>query len=239
MDTDQSVFKFGRITNYLLLGCVFLSCLEIISQILELNLLKDIANNKFESHDLILKAADDNDMRQQVIGYMVIAANIITIVFFSLWIYNAHRNVRALGARNLSISPGWAIGWFIVPIANLWKPYQAMSELWRASKNPLNWQNTEADWIIPIWWGFWLFNAAFAQSSVRLTLRAETIDQMTIAGTISMASAVFYIPSCLIAINMINQIAKFQLSQSGSIQPSLEPQPSESEADVPLGPAPT
>ena len=42
-------------------------------------------------------------------------------------------NVRALGANDLSISPGWSAGWFFVPFANLVKPFVAVREIWNAS----------------------------------------------------------------------------------------------------------
>ena len=61
-----------------------------------------------------------------------------------MWIYRVARTMRALGGRGTSRSrqAGRSAGIF-VPIANLWKPYQAMSEIWRASRNPRGWQNDE------------------------------------------------------------------------------------------------
>jgi Domain of unknown function (DUF4328) len=51
------------------------------------------------------------------------------IVLFLVWIYRAARNVRALGRKGMTITPGWCVGWFFVPIAMLFMPYRAMREI--------------------------------------------------------------------------------------------------------------
>ena len=61
-------------------------------------------------------------------GLLVLAA----IVLFCLFMPRANRNARAFGAP-MSNSPGWAAGWFFVPVAFWWKPYYAMKEIWQGS----------------------------------------------------------------------------------------------------------
>ena len=48
------------------------------------------------------------------------------------WIYRAASNALAL-RPGLPITPGWAVGWFFVPFANLYKPYQYMRYIWQGS----------------------------------------------------------------------------------------------------------
>ncbi len=55
-----------------------------------------------------------------------------SVVLVSMWIYRAHANLRDRGIE-METSPGWAVGWFFVPIMNLFKPFQAMRELWSES----------------------------------------------------------------------------------------------------------
>ena len=67
----------------------------------------------------------------------------------------ANRNARAFGAP-LSNSPGWAAGWFFVPIAFWWKPYYAMKEIWQGSDpdpavNPLQ---ARVSALLPWWWTY-------------------------------------------------------------------------------------
>ncbi|MDE0032024.1 MAG: DUF4328 domain-containing protein [Deltaproteobacteria bacterium] len=79
-------------------------------------------------------------------------AALTTAVAVSRWIHRANSNARALGARGMAFTPGGAVGWYFVPIANLWKPYQAMREIWKASAGPLGWQRRSVSALLPCWW---------------------------------------------------------------------------------------
>ena len=107
----------------------------------------------------MMSAAEANDMRHSFISIAAILA------------YFAHGRrcsrcgsiapvpiVHALGSPGLRFTPGWAVGWYFVPIANLWKPYQAMKEIWRASKNPGNWQAETTSGFLGWWWFWWIIS---------------------------------------------------------------------------------
>lgn len=60
-----------------------------------------------------------------------------TVVFFCIWLYRAYNNLRAFYAsRRLTYSPGWAVGSFFIPFANLIIPYRAVRETWQKSGPP-------------------------------------------------------------------------------------------------------
>jgi hypothetical protein len=73
-----------------------------------------------------------------------------------LWQHRAHANLRALGARGLRFTPGWAVGWWFVPLANLFMPYLAVRELWRASVAGARHEGRTSGLLVPAWWGTWL-----------------------------------------------------------------------------------
>ena len=76
----------------------------------------------------------------------------LSTVVAMMWIYRANYNVRILGADGLANSPGWDVGWSFVPIANLWKPYQVLKEIWKASCKPEAWTGQNAPWMMLFWW---------------------------------------------------------------------------------------
>ena len=56
--------------------------------------------------------------------------------FLSLrWIYRANLNAHCLNG-DMSMSPGLNVGWFFVPIATWWKPYEGVREVWQVSADP-------------------------------------------------------------------------------------------------------
>lgn len=55
-------------------------------------------------------------------------------ILFLLWLHRMRSNLDAMGVRDLRFSPGWTVGWFIIPVANLFMPLFVMMELWRGSE---------------------------------------------------------------------------------------------------------
>jgi hypothetical protein len=96
------------------------------------------------------------ELLQTIFGIGLFVFYIATVVMFCVWTYRVNANIHALGAANLRFTPGWAVGWYFVPIANLWKPYQVMKEIWRASKNPSGWQDEASSSIVGWWWFWWI-----------------------------------------------------------------------------------
>ena len=103
-----------------------------------------------------VRALEAGAVYAQFLWIGLIGLLLITAFLFCLWVVDAQRNVRDLGAEHLTFTPGWAVGWFFVPIANLWKPYQMMRELWQASARPDNWPAVDVPPLVGLWWGAWI-----------------------------------------------------------------------------------
>jgi hypothetical protein len=79
------------------------------------------------------------------------------LIVYLLWLYQASRNLSRLSADGLTHTPGWAVGAYFVPIANLIRPCQEMQEIWRASdpeniENSVAWQVSRSSSIVRLWW---------------------------------------------------------------------------------------
>jgi len=93
-------------------------------------------------------------------GILALASLIVLVVLFCVWIYRVSCNSRALGIQDMRFSPGWAITWFFIPVANYFRPFQVVSEIWKAS-NPAtqdNWKEKSTPFLIKAWWGTWLIS---------------------------------------------------------------------------------
>ncbi len=134
---------------------------------------------------------------------------LLTGVGFLRWIHRAHVNARALGAAGMTISPGWAVGWFFIPIMNLWKPFHAMKELWQASTNPNSWQNESPAPIVNTWWTLWLLSNLLGQIALRLALSKDA-SQAVNAELCSLVAGGLDIALALVAIRLITSIIERQ-----------------------------
>ncbi len=134
-----------------------------------------------------------------------IAALVITL----RWIYLANNNARALGADDMIVTPGWAVGWFFVPLMNLAMPFIAVREMWKASANPRDWQVEPTPLTIPLWWGFWI--AAGVKSAIAFRMDLEFGKEVgSAADTFYFASDLFSIPALLLLARIIAGIQAMQ-----------------------------
>ncbi len=150
------------------------------------------------------------DIVTMLLGLAQLGLYIATAVVFCMWVHRANRNARALGAVGMNFTPGWAVGWFFIPIMNLWKPFQAMREIWHASDNPNVVPEERAPTLVSIWWTLWLLTNFLGQMTLRLALRAETESELLTSEVLSLSSDLTDIALCIVAVKMTGAIYSMQ-----------------------------
>ncbi len=140
----------------LLAARVLLNVGSAIGLVLRLRFLHDVQSGLFKAGPTLEAAARFSDSLVQVCALLGVVALFSAYVVGGVWIYRAGCNVRALGARGFETSPGWAVGWYVVPIAAWFKPFMAMSEIWRASHDPRRWKSASSPPLLAFWWASWV-----------------------------------------------------------------------------------
>ncbi len=120
----------------------------------------------------------------------------------------------------MEFTPGWSIGYYFIPILTLWKPYQAMKEIWKASKKPSDWASQNTSGILPIWWTLWLISNFLGQAILRLSMRAEELNELINLNIITQISDILDIPLALVLLAIVNSIHNMQKGhlESANIQ---------------------
>ena len=190
---------------------ILVSCLLLVSFLWELKVLKDSQNGLFVDQASFLKALESPG---EIIGYLAIVFLLIFfvggIIVFK-WIKLANKNVRALGAKNLEFSPGWAVGWFFVPIANLFKPYKVMNEIWAATHSPENWKKNENHRAVQKWWSLWIGSSGLIQLSNNLEKKADSVDKIIQLSYINIGGEILWIFLCLCFLTLVTRISTVQV----------------------------
>lgn len=181
------------------------------SDALELSFFNQLESGAFANDNQMMAAAESNDLRQMVVGIVYLVVLVLSFIFVGRWIYFSSRNLRTFGAVGLTIRPGWAVGWYFIPIANLWKPYQAMKEIWQASSDPLDWDRQVVPGLMPAWWAIWLISNVADQASFRLLNDASTIAEYKMAATVSIAAGGLNVALCAVFLMLIVRISQLQI----------------------------
>ena len=147
--------------------------LGVVSLLIERSLVLDSLAGRPVSID----EAVASDNRVEAIGGWTLIALLVTGVLWCIWQHRAHSNLRAFGRNGLRYTPGWAVGWWFIPFASLWKPLGAMSELWKSSEptdDPNAWLRARPWWLLGLWWACWIGGTSWMSWRARCSRRATS-----------------------------------------------------------------
>jgi hypothetical protein len=123
-----------------------------------------------------------------VVTLLLLPLSLLVIVLLLFWVYRCARNLRALGCEGLKYTPGWAVGWFLIPVANFVMPILVLAELWKAS-DPItgtqDWQN-DSQPLTPIFWWLVYMGTAFASFVIALINQGPAAEGDLTRPTVSM-----------------------------------------------------
>lgn len=190
----------------------------VLKGLLGLSLLVAVANlvcdvwqwNLLTSSEISLEEAEANDTRQALVGVAAILGLVVTGIVFLSWQHRANLNCRGFGASGMKFSPGWSIGYYFIPIVMLFKPYQAMKEIWKVSSNPRDWESQPGSPYLSWWWALWLLTGFAGQISTRLSLRADTPETLKTSTFFAILSDGFDIAVHVAAFLLVTKIIEMQ-----------------------------
>ena len=152
-----------------------------------------------------------SDQHWMILARIEEGAHFLTVFFFARWTYIVARNVRRMGARGFEFTPGWAVGYYFIPVFNLWKPYFAMNEIWKASHAPLDWQNQPDPPILGRWWAFWVISLV-VHTNVRLGPHARSLIELTAPSLGWIFGAAIEMTLCFCAMLVVRQLSEAQIN---------------------------
>jgi hypothetical protein len=177
----------AMLAAFFLVLAALTSGLAIWAYGLEYGLATRIASGGFVTEE----EASADDLRIWSVAIGQLAALVGAAITFLFWIHRAHRNLPALRAENLEYSPGWAVAYWFIPIVWFWRPYQVVSEIWRASDPailaPEGWQGRKAP-LVGWWWTFWLTDSLISYFTRRVTTRVDSADGLAGACVVEIAT---------------------------------------------------
>ena len=212
-DPSRSKFRFSdartlalwsRIALYL---CALFALFAAASSWAHRGLLQDIQSGTVtvvESEE-DLNVRDVSEIREVLITVVRAFAFVATAVLTLTWTYRTNANLRAMTNKPLEFTPGWAVGWYFVPIAALWKPYQMMKELWlQSAEDPEDPASTP--WYLIVWWLSYNSMVLVGRASSRMFARAETPEAEIDAQTVDLVACLLAVPAALLFARLIQRI---------------------------------
>jgi hypothetical protein len=127
---------------------------------------------------------------------------VVALVLFLRWLHLSYRNLLELGTRDLRFTPGWAVGYWFVPVLNIWRPAEVLGDLWRATDPRADdgWRSLRSSPLIGWWWAIGLVAGPVAWAAQAMP--AETISELQSKNTVLILVHVLEVAAgaCLFAV---------------------------------------
>jgi hypothetical protein len=145
-----------------------------------------------------------------MVNFFIVLASLILV---GRWIYRTNANAHSFSDA-VSITPGWAIGWFFVPFANLVKPYEGVKETWKASHQVAGRFEELESPLLPWWWGLWL--ATNAASGISARIGAMSGEPMAGLLGFDIFVSIANVGLCVVLIQLMTHLSRTQVAASQS-----------------------
>ena len=213
---DTNTFKnstnLTKWTKWFLYLNIIIAVVSIASTCFEYKFLSDIKTGVYTSSELILTDSAFNEDLQSLVNIVQFLILVVSGVLILRWIYISNYNAHQLSTSKMRFTPWWSIGWYFIPIFNLWKPYQVMKEILKVSANPINWEKQSVSSMLIWWWFFWIVNGFFLKLSFQFEIRANGINELMKVDLAYIVSDFIFILLSFSLLAIIDEIYKMQTS---------------------------
>ncbi|WP_298283304.1 DUF4328 domain-containing protein [Novosphingobium sp.] len=141
------------------------------------------------------------EMAAGIIGIAFVALFIACIIFTAMWLSRANTNLREAG-REMVISQRGTWGWYFVPIANLFKPYAAMSEFWNESLRTDGSFGSLDHSLLRTWWGCWIVGNILSN----VTTRLEAMGTSSVFQALNWIASATVIAAALLLLRIVREV---------------------------------
>jgi hypothetical protein len=200
---------------------VVVELIVITSDYSEIRLMNSVLNNELEYSEK-LSQIEINDYRVSIISTIEFPLLILSSILFFYWFYRAYRNLESFGAVGLTFNPKWVVGYFFIPFLCLWKPYEALKEIWKIS-DPYNtsegcmWRSAKVSPALTFWWLTFVLSNITGTLLLTGSFRTETLEDWIRLDMYDIVASIVIIISDAILIYIIKKISSKQEMKNSNL----------------------
>lgn len=167
-----SLYQWSKV---LIIASIVMHIIAIASGFMEYQFLTRVLNGVYDDTRMeeLFLLAESNDLRETIVGAIQITLFIIQGIIILMWIYRSNKNLHAFGVKNMACTPGWSVGWYFIPLLSLWKPYQAMKEIFIKSDELTERPQKAPRYLLPIWWTLWILTEIIGRILFRNMMKSD------------------------------------------------------------------
>jgi Domain of unknown function (DUF4328) len=158
--------------------------------------------------------------RETMTRIMQLAAFTASAVMFLIWLRRAYQNLKPLGGEP-RYSSAWTVGAFLVPVVNLFLPFQIFQEIWRASDpetiavsgaKPVTAfiEDSSKSLLVVIWWGLWLLTVMNLVVAYRWRVNRQVLNDEIIVSWLILTLSLLLVVDSIVTAVLVKKITNRQ-----------------------------
>ena|SRR5690242_1931178 len=205
----QVAHSRATVVRYLLIAVLVLKLIGIVSAWAQHGMLVGVQNGA----ELTTEQASANDGRERLIAMLAALFFLGTAIAWLMWQHRAYANLQLIGSRDTEHTPGWSVGYWFIPLVNLFRPYQITAEIYRRSellngRDPIG--GLSGPPLVGAWWAVYIVWGASIRFYTVMGKDSHTLETMLSTTNIELTSHVIGVVAAILAIQVIRSIDRFQ-----------------------------
>ncbi len=150
--------------------------------------------------------AEANDDRQAAFGLTQVGTSVLVGIAFMIWTYRVVANAHCSSRYAMKTTPGWAVGYYFIPILNIWKPFTAIRDADALNARRLGRRSNAV--LLYVWWVSWLIAGGYSRFAARKERGADTVGELLdMSRTLVMSDVADFVVA-LVAAFMVSRVGR-------------------------------
>ncbi|MFC8271967.1 DUF4328 domain-containing protein [Streptomyces sp. NPDC057271] len=170
-------------------------------------------------------AAGFSHLALDVASVFQVLSRLALAVVFVIWFFRVRKNAGVFAPDGHRGGPGWAIGAWFVPVANLWWPRTVAAGTWRASRRGAYGDGVSRDESLALlnwWWTFWILTNLVGSFAEAVYDDADTVEEFAAGAGFLMGAAVVDIVAAVLAILFVRRLTSMQHHKATGMIPAAQ-----------------
>jgi hypothetical protein len=165
--------------------------------------------------DILQRANDADDFVSGSAAFYGLT-QLAIVVLFIIWQFRAAKNNEALYRPRPRFTPGWSIGGWFIPVANLVIPLLIVQDLWRGAtpstpRGDPRWRSARGSWLVGVWWAAWLVSLLRYGASNAGLHDGGSLDDLQTSNTVALVGVVATAIAAVLAASVVWTLSRRQL----------------------------
>ncbi len=138
-----------------------------------------------------------------IAGSLYGLAIIVLAIAYFCWVSRTVDNVPPLGGGTPHDSPRWSVGWWFIPVADLWRPFMLVREAWDRLSVPAR---PAGGRIVETWWVTLLGGFFLGKAAQLIESNADDWKTIQIGDVVAVIGLVLYVIAAVFGFLVVREI---------------------------------